>query len=83
MGLVLHGQLCALLPVLSGNSFTSCSILTVGGPTADLKRVSDLQRAAFTVPFGVFVGVKIIKLNVQRSRPPLSLHNYPLIGMDL
>lgn len=71
VGLVLHGQLwtrCALLPVLSGNSFMSCSVLTVGGPTADLKRVSDLQRAAFTVPLGVFVCVKIIKLNVQRSR---------------
>lgn len=88
VGLVLHGQLwtrCALLPVLSGNSFMSCSILTVGGPTADLKRVSDLQRAAFTVPFGAFVGVKIIKLNVQRSRPPfvspqLSLGRYGFVN---
>lgn len=63
----------------------SCSILTVGGPTADLKRVSDLQRAAFTVPFGAFVGVKIIKLNVQRSRPPfvspqLSLGRYGFVN---
>lgn len=52
----------ALLPLPSGNSATSCSILTVGDLTVDFKRVSDFQRAAFMVPFGVFVGVKIIKL---------------------
>lgn len=53
---------CALLPLLSWNSVTSCSILTVGDLTVDFQRVSDLQHAAFMVPFGAFVGVKIIKL---------------------
>lgn len=64
VGLVLHGQLwtrCALLPLLSGNSVTSCSILAVGDLTVDFKRVSDFQHVAFMVPFGVFVGVKIMK----------------------
>lgn len=60
-GLALRGQLWVRRAPVAAVGEPGLE-LAVGDPAVDLKRVSDFQLAAFTVPSGVFVGVKIVRL---------------------